>query len=493
MLIVVFLITIILSGVGCVELEDIELDSYFFNINANMDNNNFKINQKFIFNNNEEVKSDLCFNLFANAFNEKATTPVEQNQFAIAYPFGFSAGGIKMNSIKCEKKFSESYENNKQFLTLKFDKKIKKHEKLQIEFDYDVTVPNNTLRFGYNTISCNIANFYPQLCVRENKSWQKCNYFAIGDPFYSEVANYEAVIEYPKNYLMLSSGEAVGDKVNSKISDVEVVNSNTTISKISAPKIRDFAFVLSNYSNITKSAVDGIEINYMHNLDKSPLSTVKTIENALSIFNRLFGKYPYKVLNVCQTNFLFGGMEYPNIIYVNCLARRDSLDYVTVHEIAHQWWYGVVGNNEIKNAWQDEAITEFSCVLYYLELGEVEKAKKILKDCAIDYEFFVAQQRRVNKPFCEIMDRGLDAYDNSSEYTINVYTKGMMMFAHIFNIVGKQAFIQALKEYYILYQFKNATPQQFIACFTKNFDSGIKNIFNAWLNGKVILSSNFSV
>ncbi|MEG1647038.1 MAG: M1 family aminopeptidase, partial [Clostridia bacterium] len=370
---------------------------------------------------------------------------------------------------------------------------------------------------------------------------------AIGDPFYSEVANYEAVIEYPKNYLMLSSGEAVGDKVDinsdtlnfnansatndyitsnnstnsatndyitsnnatnnyisnndvaskktleSKISDVEVVNSNTTISKISAPKIRDFAFVLSNYSNITKSAVDGIEINYMHNLDKSPLSTVKTIENALSIFNRLFGKYPYKVLNVCQTNFLFGGMEYPNIIYVNCLARGDSLDYVTVHEIAHQWWYGVVGNNEIKNAWQDEAITEFSCVLYYLELGEVEKAKKILKDCAIDYEFFVAQQRRVNKPFCEIMDRGLDAYDNSSEYTINVYTKGMMMFAHIFNIVGKQAFIQALKEYYILYQFKNATPQQFIACFTKNFDSGIKNIFNAWLNGKVILSSNFSV
>ena len=41
------------------------------------------------------------------------------------------------------------------------------------------------------------------------------------------------------------------------------------------------------------------------------------------------------------------------------------LEYVTVHETAHQWWYGVVGNDQIDEPWLDEALTEYSTILYY--------------------------------------------------------------------------------------------------------------------------------
>ena len=74
-------------------------------------------------------------------------------------------------------------------------------------------------------------------------------------------------------------------------------------------------------------------------------------------------------------------MEYPNIVF---LAREfygqadaEILDYLVVHETAHQWWYGVVGNNQVTEAWLDEGLTEFSTVLFF------EKVRGRGQDCLL--------------------------------------------------------------------------------------------------------------
>src|SRR5699024_3207279 len=80
-------------------------------------------------------------------------------------------------------------------------------------------------------------------------------------------------------------------------------------------------------------------------------------------------KYPYSQFSVVEADFYIGGMEYPNLVMIDqSLYSDDSEEYlelVTVHETAHQWWYGVVGNNQIEEAWLDEGLTEYSTLLYY--------------------------------------------------------------------------------------------------------------------------------
>ena len=59
-----------------------------------------------------------------------------------------------------------------------------------------------------------------------------------------------------------------------------------------------------------------------------------------------------------------GGMEYPTLFTAGTrrLSPRqtNSPEAVTVHEAGHQFWYGMVGNNEFDHAWMDEGFNTFS-------------------------------------------------------------------------------------------------------------------------------------
>ena len=67
-----------------------------------------------------------------------------------------------------------------------------------------------------------------------------------------------------------------------------------------------------------------------------------------------------------QTDFSEGGMEYGALVYIS-LDVTDQLQYqgVIVHEIAHQWWYGLVGNNQILTAWIDEGLAEYCTAVFF--------------------------------------------------------------------------------------------------------------------------------
>ena len=72
--------------------------------------------------------------------------------------------------------------------------------------------------------------------------------------------------------------------------------------------------------------------------------------DSIGIFNRIFGKYPYGVYSIVMTEFPTG-MEYPGIVFIGKdyfnAHSKDELEKIIVHETAHQWWYGVVGNDQI--------------------------------------------------------------------------------------------------------------------------------------------------
>ena len=220
--------------------------------------------------------------------------------------------------------------------------------------------------------------------------------------------------------------------------------------------VRDFAFILSEKFIVNKTNYKGITITtYNLNEDMSKES-MDVAKSSIEIFSKLFGDYPYDTYSVVSSDFFIGGMEYPMLSMIDeSLYNSENkflLEYVIAHETAHQWWYSVIGNDEISEPWLDEAITEYSTILYFEEKYGKETGDKLIKTMEVQTRDF-----KTNDIFKATTD-----YKNSSEYSLSVYTKGAVLFNEIRKEVGDEMFFNTLREYYSTYKFKNVNSSQFV-------------------------------
>ena len=91
---------------------------------------------------------------------------------------------------------------------------------------------------------------------------------------------------------------------------------------------------------------------------------------ALTIYQKEFGAYPYRELDIVETATTAGGIEYPGLVAVASRLYSDPnrqafFESATAHEVAHQWWYNVVGNDQVNHPWLDEALTQYATYRYF--------------------------------------------------------------------------------------------------------------------------------
>ena len=183
---------------------------------------------------------------------------------------------------------------------------------------------------------------------------------------------------------------------------------------------------------------------------------VDIAKSSLQIFSKLFGDYPYDRYSVVASDFFIGGMEYPMLVMIDKdLYNNENkflLEYVIAHETAHQWWYSVIGNNELEEPWLDEALTEYSTILYFEDKYGKETGDKLIKTMEVQTRNYQSE---------DIFKATTD-YKDSADYSLSVYTKGAVIFNEIRNQVGDKVFFDTLKEYYNTYKFKNVKGTQFV-------------------------------
>lgn len=489
------LIVLIFTGCTSKTLSQ-NLTDYNLNLTIDTENKTITGTQKVNYLNNTDVTLDnIQFHLYPNAFREGAKiSPVSLTNEHKAYPNGKSYGKIDIQSVKvsgmnCTLKLNEDDEiNNPSYLITGEDENILKvnltkelypDDKIEIEIEFFITLPNINHRFGYGDNTINLGNFYPIACVYEDGNFKTDLYHYNGDPFYSEMANYNVSVTYPDNYKMASTGNLINT----------TAENNLTTYIISAQSVRDFAIVLSEQFEVISQECDGIMVNYYYFSDEAPEKSLEIACKAISTFNNLIGKYPYSTLAVVEANFVHGGMEYPNLIYIsNDITDHIQYEQVIVHETAHQWWYNVVGNSEYDNGWLDEGLTEYSTALFY-EINSNEGIDKdlIIKNAYSNYLLFVEVYGDVYGELDTSMDRNLSEFKTEPEYVYLTYVKGMLLFDTLREILGMDKFTKCLQTYYKENAFKIAKPEDMISAFEKASNTKLETIFKSWIEGKVIL------
>lgn len=451
-----------------------KLNIYEISVDFNPDERTYTASQSIDYFNNEEINLDsIYFHIYPNAFKEQETAPILFNSSQSSFPNRFEPGYIDIDNISVEDKIINNYVISgvgNTILKIPLKQSLKPGEKINIDMNYTVKLPFSEDRFGYGEKTYNLGNWYPIAAVYDDEGWNLDPYYSIGDPFYSDTSNYYVTIKAPKEFIIASSGNILSEEVNGNYKNW----------KIEAKLMRDFAWVASEHFNIIQKNVDGTLVkNYF--LDNNSINNfaANTAYDSIKIFNQIFGKYPYGQYSVVAANFP-SGMEYPGIVFIGEKyynhTYKNYLETVIVHETGHQWWYNVVGNDSIDEAWLDESLTTYSEVIYMDEKYSEKAAQKY-------YNERTKEPYNYTKDYLgdEVILKPLSEFNNWTDYGSLTYNKGAMFIHEIKEIYGEETLYSIFKEYYDRFKFLNATTDDFIDVCEEITGDDFSDLVDKWL------------
>ena len=223
--------------------------------------------------------------------------------------------------------------------------------------DPDDRLPEGNLGAGERVIQA--GDWHPTLVpYRTGEGWQTWSYHAVGDPFVYPVADYDVQIFAAPDLIVAAPG---------------LVSDDGHVRRYAISDARSFAFFASpDYLTETGSAL-GLPLRsyYLPGNARAARATLDTAARAIELFDELYGPYPVRELVIVQNAYV-GSMEYSGLISLSTEAYASYVEnpaahlvVLTVHETAHQWWYGAVGNDQVHEPWLDEAFAKYSEQLFY--------------------------------------------------------------------------------------------------------------------------------
>jgi aminopeptidase N len=243
--------------------------------------------------------------------------------------------------------------------------------------------------------------------------------------------------------------------------------------------MRDFCIVGSARYKTAHADVDGVRVTaYYSGSDESGQRALADAVEALRIYERLIGVYPFRELDVMATPTSAGGIEYPGLIVVAETLydqQTDFFEWVIAHEVAHQWWYAMVGNDQLDEPWLDEALTQYTSLLYYEARYGPDAARAAL-------------QVRFEGPYQHLLSQEQDmpvglpvAAYSEPLYGSVVYGKGPLFFQALREQVGDEVFYEILRTYYGRYSYQVAYPQDLMAVAEQVSGQDLDALYAEWI------------
>ena len=456
-------------------------ERHIYDIKAEYDGKNkIKAQMEFTYvNDTEDTQKELYFHLYPNMFSSPKHVPFFQEDFYRAFPQGFSSGCLEIQQVKQDDiDITWSIIEDSQILELSLENSVSPGDISTLYIDFEITVPKARFRFGYQTfgnkLTMSLGNWYPILAVYRDAKWSLDKHCAIGDCTYSDISDYTVSFTVPEEFTVAASG----------ILKNNYIKNDKAVFVYSMDRIREFAAAISNNYQTASEVIDGIKIiSYFHPEDKrGGFMVLNVAKYALGIFNKAFGKYPYPELRIAEANYYPGGMEFPTFIMMDSTKYKDpnlsnsSLERSTAHEVAHQWWYNLVGNDQINEPWIDEGITEFSTAYYFEKrYGQPGRESYFGRQVDTTVDFIKNNPRHMLDP--------LPVFKNHREYFAVVYVSGVLFYEDLRNKIGEENLLNFFQSYLETFKYKNVNLEEFKE-FLKNkkYEALDESFYDKWFN-----------
>ncbi|MCQ2534329.1 MAG: M1 family metallopeptidase [Clostridia bacterium] len=333
--------------------------------------------------------------------------------------------------------------------------KIEPNEKAVLKYTFTAVIPQLGDRYGVCDGYYNVTNFYPILAIYENGDWSHEGFVVGGECFYSNVSDYQVTLTVPADFEIATTGviyyeEEAGDN---------------KILYIDAPCVRDFVFSGSPDFVLEERVIDGVNIRLLYKLtDSYSYDVVETSFNcaqeSLEVFGEAYGYYPYGELDIVASDLDYAsGMEYPNLVLIAVMSTRDEYQNVVCHEIAHQWFMGIVGSNSGIEPWLDESMASYSEVTYFVNASGADSATADLMDIIFEY---IDIELLSSYDYVLPITQSYYEFSDDNEYVLSIYGVGQYGLIMMEKIIGRDTFYEIIHEYVERNSFHNTTTADFL-------------------------------
>jgi hypothetical protein len=234
--------------------------------------------------------------------------------------------------------------------------------------------------------------------------------------------------------------------------------------------VRDFSFVVNPRFQLTTRTVDDHEIR-VYTETVSGAATADLAADALARMEATFGEYPWPDLVLAEVGSGGGfSMEYPRMIH---LTRDKVADpYVVYHEVAHQWFYGQLGNHQQREPWLDEAFADFSA-RYLMGIGE--------NACSA---------RPVDSPVFA-WDAGPTSggdWTSCDGYFHAVFYRGTEFISAVRSAMGDRAFFDAMLDWVESHRHGLVRGRALLRHWLRSTDADLEPIYDRYLAGQAVVA-----
>ena len=419
--------------------------------------------EKVVYTNREAVPlNEIYLLLFPNlAWNNSKITAVKLNNGTAAWDYMLD------NSV----------------IRIPIDPELQPEERIILEIQFRINVNKDSNldildRLAKVNETLLLDGFYPAVAVYDENGWNIEIPPSSGDPTYLDASYYLVRVAAPENLTILASGSNL---------NLERSGGNQIVTFAAGPA-RDFFLAASKNLNVITDRLGEITINSYApgKYTEGAGLALDYAVNAIQIFNQRFGQYPYTEFDILGAPLdLALGIEYPGATVIdsdyydpsrslNNVPSQIILETIVVHEVAHQWFYNAIGNDQVKEPWLDEALAQYATYLYYHDrYGEVN---------AIGYrDSWLNRWGRINHTEIPI---GLPSNSYTpQEYSAIVYGRGPIFIMMLADEMGQDAFQNFLQEYYQTYKWKIARSSLFAQLAQEHCDCNLTPLFENWVFG----------
>jgi len=412
----------------------------------------------------EVATSEARLTAYLNAFHAdavRARNPVLPEHRKRAYPAGTAAldGRLEASSASVDG-VPATVERRGATLVVALPEPWAPGEWRRIELAWDATLPEVHHRFGMEGDAYWFGNAMPILAVFDGE-WRDYAYEPVGDPFYSAIADFRVRLTAPRDYAVVASGDETAAPEGA-------AGDGFATTTVDAPRARDFAFALgASHRVVGAETAGGARVNVYYR-DASEARASAAAEAAAGMIDLLegwVGAYPYREMDIFENEMFVTGMEYPGLAFVrgDRLGDPDGVETV-VHEVAHQWFYNAVGNDQVREPWLDESFATYMTDVYLLgdrlDATYAERLRALRKGAAVG---------------------DARAYDSWSAYWTGNYRKGALLLHALRGELGEEGFERFLKAYYERFRDGIATEAAFVEAAASAHGAPLDAFFEQWL------------
>jgi peptidase M1-like protein len=377
-------------------------------------------------------------------------------------------------------------------------------------------IPDVPDRMGRSGKGIFAAQWFPKVAVYDRFGWHAEQH--LGSEFYGDFGAYDVRLTVPGSFLLAHTGtlvnakEVLPDSIRARLdapgdSAVTIWDRSRSAAPpdsagrralelprtwvIHADSVHDFAWACDEKWIWRRARWNGIQIYTFHRAGDSKRWNDMAAEGArmMEIMNHRFGPYPYPTFSFVEEPIGAGGVEFPNIVWItprkSVTARR--LEYLFAHELAHNWFQGMVGNNETAQAFLDEGLTSYSETaimetLYgregNLSLPRTPRWLHPQDDSRRSAwrNYLEFQASGIEEPVVTHSDR----FKNPASYYPSVYHKTNVALWTLRSIAGADRFDAAMREYFAIWRFHHPYAEDFFASMNHALGTSYDWFWDGW-------------